>query len=151
VEWSNYLPTITGCKSVDEWKLSIKEEIKKKNDELKDRIEELEACKDKRSISKKKKKKVSAPVIPKKVDPVKEAVKKAKKWDEDIARKLKTAVYSKECPPQHFHGNGIDVQLELAAEAAKQMIIDNHWGIETFISSLGVITHAIFVLPETEK
>ena len=101
--------------------------------------------------TKKKKKKVSAPVIPKKVDPVKEAVKKAKKWDEDIARKLKTAVYSKECPPQHFHGNGIDVQLELAAEAAKQMIIDNHWGIETFISSLGVITHAIFVLPETEK
>ena len=36
VEWSNYLPTITGFKSVEKWKASSKEEARIKNKELKD-------------------------------------------------------------------------------------------------------------------
>ena len=95
---------------------------------------------------------VEKPVAPKKevvkADPKKEAVKN---FDAKIAKRLKESIYSKECPVQHFHGSGIEVQLELAKEAAKQLIIDKHWEVETFTDSKGVITHAIFVLPETEK
>ncbi len=36
IEWSNYLPTITGCKDLAEWKERIKEEKKLKNDAIKD-------------------------------------------------------------------------------------------------------------------
>ena len=38
IEWSNYLPTITGFKSADEWKASIKDELKAKNDDIKEKF-----------------------------------------------------------------------------------------------------------------
>lgn len=38
IEWSNYLPTITGFKSADEWKASLKDELKSKNDDIKEKF-----------------------------------------------------------------------------------------------------------------
>ena len=38
IEWSNYLPTITGFKSADEWKASLKDELKAKNDDIKEKF-----------------------------------------------------------------------------------------------------------------
>lgn len=36
VEWSNYLPTITGCKTKEEWLEKVDKEIKVKNNQLKE-------------------------------------------------------------------------------------------------------------------
>jgi len=36
IEWSNYLPTITGYKNSDEWKNSLKDALKAKNDDIKE-------------------------------------------------------------------------------------------------------------------
>ena len=37
IGWSNYLPTITGFKTADEWKNSIKPKMKEMNDEIKEK------------------------------------------------------------------------------------------------------------------
>lgn len=65
------------------------------------------------------------------------------KLDKETAKKIKNAIYSKACPPQHFHGNDVAFQLELATEAGRHMLVSKEWVVEALTDSKGNITHII--------
>ena len=63
-----------------------------------------------------------------------------KKIDAEVAKKVKESIYAKACPSGHFKGVGIEVQQEIATEAARHLLVKDVWDVEALKNSKGEIT-----------